>query len=679
VTLSRRLLLILALLLGLGFGVLALGGHYFVRQWVEANLLQSAEKVRNVLMATRRIYHHQFIDSGLPINDKTLGFLPAHALHRISKDLHNWDKSGFTFNNVSDLPRNPFNKADAVEMAAIEYFRQHPQEELRFVPFSNEAGQPYYLYARPIRVEKYCLECHGSKSDAPDTIRLNYDEAFGYQEGDLRGILSIKVPAGTLTTQAQASLLALLGVGIVSLGLLGIGIAWSVGRNLIRPLAVLEKHIQDVASGNLSTRITGLTGEFSQVADAYNRMAENLATERFERLAAESALARNAARLDELRKIIESIAGVRDTSALMALISHTLRNLLGADGAALVLRDGNQCHYVDDDAIGPLWKGRRFPLDSCISGWVIQHAQPVALQDIATDPRIPHEDYRNTFVKSLAMVPIGRTQPIGAIGCYWASNHLTATEELEYQHALADAVAIALGNLRLIEDLTQAKAVAETSANALAAALQEQSAARRAALSLMEDAHAARLHAEDAATHLKQSEERFRALVEQSIAGIYIIQGGYFRYVNPGFTAIFGYDSPEELIDQVPVDALISPEDSHRVAENIRRRVDGEIEDILYSFRGLRRDGISIDVEVHGRVFDYQGKPAVIGLILDITSRKRAEEELRARNEELERFNQAMIGREIDMIELKQRINALSSELGRAAPYDLSFLNSNTD
>ncbi len=127
-SLSRRLLLILALLLGLCFGILAAGGQYFVRLWVETNLLDSAEKVRDVLMATRRVYHHQFIDSGLPINDKTLGFLPAHAMHRISKDLHNWDKSGFTFNNVSDHPRNPFNKADTIEMAAIEHFRAHPEE-----------------------------------------------------------------------------------------------------------------------------------------------------------------------------------------------------------------------------------------------------------------------------------------------------------------------------------------------------------------------------------------------------------------------------------------------------------------------------------------------------------------------------------------------------------------------
>jgi len=127
---------------------------------------------------------------------------------------------------------------------------------------------------------------------------------------------------------------------------------------------------------------------------------------------------------------------------------------------------------------------------------------------------------------------------------------------------------------------------------------------------------------------LRDSEGRFRALVEESLAGIYIIQDDHFRYVNPGFTALFGYDAPEEVIDRVAVADLVSQEDRDWVAEYIRRRLDGEIVDAHYTFTGLRRDGGRIDVEVHGRVFDYQGRPAVIGLILDITERKMAEIDL---------------------------------------------------
>lgn len=128
---------------------------------------------------------------------------------------------------------------------------------------------------------------------------------------------------------------------------------------------------------------------------------------------------------------------------------------------------------------------------------------------------------------------------------------------------------------------------------------------------------------------LAQSEERFRGLVEQSLVGIYIIQDGRFRYVNPGFAAIFGYDSPDEVIEAVAVLDLVCPEDRPLVAENLRRRVDGEASDIHYTFGGLRRDGSPIDIEVHGRVFEHEGRRAVIGVILDISARKSAEQALR--------------------------------------------------
>lgn len=63
-----------------------------------------------------------------------------------------------------------------------------------------------------------------------------------------------------------------------------------------------------------------------------------------------------------------------------------------------------------------------------------------------------------------------------------------------------------------------------------------------------------------------------------------------------------------------------------------------------------------------------------IVLSRDITQRKAAEEELRRNNEELQRFNHATVGRELDMVELKKQVNALARELGRAAPYPLDFL-----
>ena len=182
----------------------------------------------------------------------------------------------------------------------------------------------------------------------------------------------------------------------------------------------------------------------------------------------------------------------------------------------------------------------------------------------------------------------------------------------------------------------------------------------------------------DADVALRESESRFRALVEQTLAGIYIIQDGVFQYVNQGFAAIFGYDSPEAVMGRLAVADFVAPEDLARVKANIRARLDGMVSDIRYAFSALRSDGERIEVEIHGRASEYQGRPAVIGLLLDISERRAAEEALRRqtdelarRNAELERFNRAMVGRELDMLVLKQQINSLSHVLGREQPYKL--------
>lgn len=172
---------------------------------------------------------------------------------------------------------------------------------------------------------------------------------------------------------------------------------------------------------------------------------------------------------------------------------------------------------------------------------------------------------------------------------------------------------------------------------------------------------------------LAESESRFRALVEQSAAGIYIMQDNRFIYVNPYFAQLAGYDSPQEIIDHVSFIDLIIPEQRAMIAEKMRRRMTGDTSDNHYNVTGVRRDGTRIDVELHGNIIEYHGRPALIGLIIDVTARAAAETELHQRNEELERFNRAVVGRELDMIEMKQCINALSQELGRAPPYPMAF------
>lgn len=100
------------------------------------------------------------------------------------------------------------------------------------------------------------------------------------------------------------------------------------------------------------------------------------------------------------------LAAARDVDAVAETVRHAARELVGADGATFVLRDSRHCFCVAEDAIEPLWRGQRFPLEACISGWAMINQEQVAIADIYLDARIPHNAYRPTSVQSLVMTPV---------------------------------------------------------------------------------------------------------------------------------------------------------------------------------------------------------------------------------------------------------------------------------
>lgn len=135
---------------------------------------------------------------------------------------------------------------------------------------------------------------------------------------------------------------------------------------------------------------------------------------------------------------------------------------------------------------------------------------------------------------------------------------------------------------------------------------------------------------------LLAAERKFRGLIEQSLVGVYIIQGDRFAYVNPRFAEMFGFSGCDEVVDHAGIEDLVAPEDRERVIENLRRRIEREIDAINYSFVGQRQDGARINVEVYGRHMEYEGQSAVIGVIVDVTERKLVEAELDQHRHHLE-------------------------------------------
>lgn len=123
---------------------------------------------------------------------------------------------------------------------------------------------------------------------------------------------------------------------------------------------------------------------------------------------------------------------------------------------------------------------------------------------------------------------------------------------------------------------------------------------------------------------IRDADGLFAGLLRNAMIGIYIIQDELFRYANPRFAEMFGY-TQEEICGAIGPKDLIASGEEAKVRDAIRQRLDGLADTAHYSFEGLRKDGSRIDLEVFGNRTEFDGRPAIIGMLVDITARCAAE------------------------------------------------------
>jgi PAS domain S-box-containing protein/putative nucleotidyltransferase with HDIG domain len=155
---------------------------------------------------------------------------------------------------------------------------------------------------------------------------------------------------------------------------------------------------------------------------------------------------------------------------------------------------------------------------------------------------------------------------------------------------------------------------------------------------------------------LSESEERFRAMVEQSISGIYILQEGVFTYVNPRLAEIGGYE-PHELVGK-PVLDLVPPELRARLELEMAQRLRGTAKVGQYTLALRRKDGSPVDVAIHATRAVVEGKPAIIGIVQDVSERKVAEQVTQRHALQLETALIETIEAVATMVELKDPYTA---------------------
>jgi diguanylate cyclase (GGDEF)-like protein/PAS domain S-box-containing protein len=123
---------------------------------------------------------------------------------------------------------------------------------------------------------------------------------------------------------------------------------------------------------------------------------------------------------------------------------------------------------------------------------------------------------------------------------------------------------------------------------------------------------------------LAEAEEKYRRLAEDSLIGIYIIQNEKLVYVNNTLIKMFGY-SEQEIYEQ-DVMEMVHPDDRQLVAGNINTKLLNELPGVPYRYRAIKKDQTTIYLEAHGNYMTYMGEPAVFGAVIDITTKKQAED-----------------------------------------------------
>jgi signal transduction histidine kinase len=159
--------------------------------------------------------------------------------------------------------------------------------------------------------------------------------------------------------------------------------------------------------------------------------------------------------LQLLVQTVQELSGAHKMNRVMEITLAAARALTGADGAAFILKEGDNCYYADENAISPLWKGRRFPINESISGWAMLNRGPVVIEDVYANPDFKAAVYQPTFVKSLVMVPIRTSDPIGVIGNYWATPRMATAQEVWLLQSLADITAKTIENVSSYNSLEE--------------------------------------------------------------------------------------------------------------------------------------------------------------------------------------------------------------------------------
>ncbi|WP_353931975.1 diguanylate cyclase [Okeanomitos corallinicola TIOX110] len=157
--------------------------------------------------------------------------------------------------------------------------------------------------------------------------------------------------------------------------------------------------------------------------------------------------------IERLLIVSQNLCLAHSLEEITKIVLLAVRELTHSDGATFAILDNGFSYYVDENAITPVLKGQRFPVNLDISGWVMMNRKTRIIENILNEQQVYIHVYKHNFIESMTVVPICSEKPVGAIGAYWSNHHQGTTEELEILELLAKSTAVAVENLQVYSQL----------------------------------------------------------------------------------------------------------------------------------------------------------------------------------------------------------------------------------
>lgn len=276
---------------------------------------------------------------------------------------------------------------------------------------------------------------------------------------------------------------------------------------------------------------------------------------------------------------------------VLRMVCEHAQRVTRADGCVVEMAEGDEMVYRAASGFLAKSIGTRMPRQTSLSGFTMDSGAIQTCPDSDTDPRVDREACARVGCRSMVVVPLRHgDMTVGVLKSAWREPHAFSEDIVRSLGLLAGIVAIAV---RRAEE---------------------------------QDARA------EIRRSLQASEARWRSVVEQSLAGIFVLEADRFVYANERFLEICGY-TLEELRALPSALDLLTPVDREVAANKIRADLAGQIENSGHELRGRRRDGSEVVVQVFGSVVDAPGTPNVIGTVIDVTERHRTDSLLRSSEE----------------------------------------------